>query len=282
MKKLKYSLSVFTLIILIFSCSQEDAIITNNDALQNENFVPLEQANHIARKILFDDKLKTNRLTGNSSKHTKTVKSTKEIKNTKGKTSFYVVNYKEGGFILLSADKRTFPILAHSNKNEFIVDESLYPEGLQLWINDTKQQITTVQNSTKKQTNQEKVAWKHVEHIIADTQKNINAKEPGGGGCREEVFVYSAGPLLDSSVAWEQRDDFNNSLPYISCNGTSFQVPVGCVPLAMGLIMRYHQHPTNYNWANMPWDNATNTTADFIADIHTAISNTYSNEPSYN
>ena len=35
--------------------------------------------------------------------------------------------------------------------------------------------------------------------------------------------------------------------------------------------MRYYQYPTGYNWSNMPTDNATYSTAQFIKDIHNAL-----------
>tara|TARA_R110002012_G_scaffold9062_1_gene41633 strand:- start:44033 stop:44506 length:474 start_codon:yes stop_codon:yes gene_type:complete len=35
--------------------------------------------------------------------------------------------------------------------------------------------------------------------------------------------------------------------------------------------MRYYQYPTGYNWSNMPTDNATYSTAQFIKDIHNAF-----------
>lgn len=41
---------------------------------------------------------------------------------------------------------------------------------------------------------------------------------------------------------------------YISYNGSNFQVYAGCVPIAMAQVMKYYQHPTNYNWSAMPLD----------------------------
>lgn len=49
----------------------------------------------------------------------------------------------------------------------------------------------------------------------------------------------------------------------------------------MGQVMRYHQYPTNYDWASMPSDYATPTTASFILDIHKAIHNVDSDKPRY-
>jgi hypothetical protein len=49
----------------------------------------------------------------------------------------------------------------------------------------------------------------------------------------------------------------------------------------MAQVMKYYQHPTNYNWSSMPLTSGTTTTANFIADIHEAIGNVYSGNPFY-
>ena len=84
------------------------------------------------------------------------------------------------------------------------------------------------------------------------------------------------------NTSWYQTGGFNNELPYITCNGSRFQVYAGCVPIAMAQVMKYHQYPSNYNWSSMPLTYATSTTANFIEDIHNAIGNVYSGEPFYN
>ncbi|MFD2034012.1 C10 family peptidase [Belliella marina] len=91
--------------------------------------------------------------------------------------------------------------------------------------------------------------------------------------------------LVKITNAWKylQMGGFNDALPFITCSGTNFQVFAGCVPIAMGQVMRYYQYPYNYDWASIPltsWG-ATTTTANFIADIHDAIGNMYSGQPMY-
>ncbi len=50
----------------------------------------------------------------------------------------------------------------------------------------------------------------------------------------------------------------------------------------MAQVMKYHEHPTSYNWSSMPPINGTTTTANFILDIHNAIRNSDIGEPYYN
>ncbi|MCM1451841.1 MAG: C10 family peptidase [Clostridium sp.] len=71
--------------------------------------------------------------------------------------------------------------------------------------------------------------------------------------------------FIDNFVrtAWEQQNGFNSEFPYWNGN----LVPVGCGALAVGQIMRYYEHPSKYNWGDMPLDRATATTSKFLYDV---------------
>jgi len=47
----------------------------------------------------------------------------------------------------------------------------------------------------------------------------------------------------------------------------------------MAQVMKYFEHPTTYNWSNMPANYGTTTTANFINDIHNEISTMYDGVP---
>lgn len=92
-------------LLFIFSCSEENEVRTTN-SLQ-DNFVEYSLAKGIASNIPFVSKEElSERRTSEESFKTKTVESIHESKNEKGKTCFYVINYIEGGFVILSADKK--------------------------------------------------------------------------------------------------------------------------------------------------------------------------------
>lgn len=207
------------------------------------------------------------------------------MKNEKGKTSFYVINYDEGGFVLLSADKRVQPIIGYAEEGEFIVDQDSYPLGLEFWINDAKKQITDIQNSSIEQTENDKLAWSKIQILSTENSESITGRpptdpdEPGGDPCYAHTVSHTTGPLLSSR--WYQTGGFNDALPNITCDGNNFQVYAGCVPIAMGQIMKYHEYPTSYNWSAMPLTYGTTTTASFIEDIHDAIGNVYNGQPFY-
>lgn len=122
-----------------------------------------------------------------------------------------------------------------------------------------------------------KIAWRLVK--VSIIQQVSSVKMEPIEDCYEHTEIYTKGPLLNTE--WYQTGGFNDDLPYISCNGSNFQVYAGCVPIAMAQVMKYYQYPTNYNWSVMPLDYGTSTTASFISNIHDAIGNVYSGEASY-
>jgi len=61
------------------------------------------------------------------------------------------------------------------------------------------------------------------------------------------------GPLL--KTLWGQGIGFNTYAPNFGCTGNTrigSNAWAGCVPVAMGQIMKYHQSPNNYDWSSMP------------------------------
>lgn len=64
----------------------------------------------------------------------------------------------------------------------------------------------------------------------------------------EEIF--SKGLLTETK--WGQKIDYNNYAPYYECASTSNgRTLAGCVPVAMGQLIKYYQHPVHYNWKEM-------------------------------
>lgn len=92
---------------------------------------------------------------------------------------------------------------------------------------------------------------------------------PNYGGVEYVTFVLrkqideneEVAPLL--STAWGQSVGYNMYVPN--------QIAVGCLPVAMGQIMKYHQYPQHYAWNDMENAYATSTTASFLYGIGTAL-----------
>lgn len=262
------------LICFTISCSKEGELQTA-EILSNENYVDLSSITEIASDILFPKEgisdLKSTR------PRTKNIYSIDEIKNGLGANSMYIVNYEEGGYLILSADKRTIPVLAFSVNNSFEVDENQYPPGLKSWMSDSKKQIETLQLSNTKQSPHERVFWDKVLELLVSETGQLKAPPPPD--CYDHLEIFTEGPL--GVPRWYQRGAFNDDLPYMTCDGSSWQVDAGCVPVAISAVMRYHEYPTSYNWSLMPLTYGTSTSAAFMADIHDAINYEDNDQPEY-
>jgi hypothetical protein len=267
--------SLILVVVFLFSCTKDNDL--EKDKFQSsENFVELSVIKDIAGGISYPSE-KSGLYNKNATTQTKSIKTINEIKNKSEKTSFYIVNYNEGGFVILSADKRTQPILGYSTYNNFSVADDSYPPGLEFWMDDAKKQIEAIQVSNIEQTDKEIIAWELVKESIVNEVSAL--KYVPIEDCYDHTEVYTKGPL--TSAIWEQKGGYNADLPYHTCDGVSENVSAGCVPLAMAQVMKYYEHPTCYNWTSIPDTFPTSTTASFIRDIHDSIKSIYINEPSY-
>jgi hypothetical protein len=71
---------------------------------------------------------------------------------------------------------------------------------------------------------------------------------------------YVKGPLF--TAQWHQHAPFKDSIPG--------QPTAGCVNIALGQIMFYHQYPSRYNWSAMYSSTATPASQKLIKDIYSA------------
>jgi len=71
----------------------------------------------------------------------KQIKGIADIQNEKSETSMYVTNYEDGGYVIISADNRLFPVLAYSENGYFDTDKADYPGGLLIWMEEIQEQI---------------------------------------------------------------------------------------------------------------------------------------------
>lgn len=83
--------------------------------------------------------------------------------------------------------------------------------------------------------------WLSLSAASLDDQNNLPARVAG--------FPEAVTPLL-GTMAWGQDYPFNTTCP-TKTDGSHYYV--GCVATAATQIMRYHQWPASYDWANMPY-----------------------------
>jgi len=192
------------------------------------------------------------------------------------KESFYIINYKNGGFTIVSADKRTQDILAFGNSGTIDSTTTELPSGLITWLEETDAYINNVRSN---KSNLDKKA------ILKSSSKmgNFNTSSffgypmiPGGWSPGDPRGDYHEYVLLPFNTTWDQGVGYNDALPSMSCTTNSNGKPyTGCVATAVAQVLKYHQWPANYDWNSMPNSYGSPATALLMADIGNAVGMNY-------
>lgn len=228
-------------IVFLVSCTKDTPI--SNETQNNLNEVPKSTIIGIAQN-LFKNSGSTNSRVASSNK---TIKDIIEHQTHKNQTAFYVINYNEGGFVIIAADDRISPILGFSETGSFSLKANEMPEGVVYWTEEKDNEIQFTIDNKLKQSKDVAVLWNNVSENIKSKTKQINYKVPADDPTYCPDSSITKGPLL--TTIWGQGYSYNNLTPLICSSGNA---PTGCVATAMAQIMRYFQKPNTYNWANMP------------------------------
>lgn len=238
-------------------------------------FVSADEATTIATAVQFGSAEATTaggKATTRSTGLNKEVESVTSVPDASGATVFYVINYKGGGFMILSADKRVDPVLAFSETSTFPVNKALYLEGLADWITSVKKHISTVRKNNLLLTEEMKGAWdtSSIQTMFGPPHDSNVPWIPDNGDpsnpCHDKYLT--AGPLMKTT--WEQENGYNDFTPALGCDNRNGRAPVGCTALAVGQVMKYIRHPRSYNWNAMKDDKPTKETAKLLSDIGVA------------
>ncbi len=167
--------------------------------------------------------------------------------------AFYVFNYEPDGFVIVSADDATYPILGYSMETAAPAADD-HPAVR--WMHDNfVNQIEVVRSSDLGNT------------LTRPIWNLILARDFASFG-----FTRDVSPLITSN--WDQDYPFNGDCPNDS-NGPGGHAYAGCGATAMGQIMNFWEHPaqgtgahsyvhpdygtisanfgeTTYNWGSMP------------------------------
>jgi hypothetical protein len=187
----------------------------------------------------------------------KTILGVSSFKDVQDNVSCYAVNFEEGGFIILSADKRAPEVLAFSENESFIFDEDDVPYGVTLWVEDVNNAMYAIRNNSS-------------QNIVANnTEENSeedNVTTYSGEIARilppRDYFSTTTTPL--ATTTWGQSNGYNDSLGYCS---PGQKMLAGCATVAIAQFLKYYNYPNVYNWSLMDDNNATGETAKLYRDI---------------
>lgn len=128
-----------------FDISPMEADATCANIIDDEHFVSVSQASKVGSLFLNNNGNGNCVHTRNSSvvpKATsdKTAREIRTIYNENGVPCMYVINYESGGFVIVSATKNYYPILAYSETGSMNVEEAM-KTGFSVWSEKTIQKI---------------------------------------------------------------------------------------------------------------------------------------------
>lgn len=152
----------------------------------------------------------------------------------KDSEGFYIVNYNDGGFSLLSADKRDINrVYAISNEGALHLEDTIENPGLGIYINEILPVLSF-----------EGIGDIRYPYVPIDSIMPI---DPGWS-----YFKKHSEPLLTGFMA-----KFHQTYPYNAYCNTGApdyrQQYVGCVPLAAGTVMGYHKWPQSLDGYAFDW-----------------------------
>ena len=129
----------------------------------------------------------------------------------------YVFNVKDnGGFVIVSNDDRTIPVLGFSESGNF--DANNMPENMKAWLQGYANEI----------------AWLQQQNTTTTGPKKVRSKV----GSHSTTAIA---PLCTST--WYQDAPYNNQCPSYNSWTGSGKSATGCVATAMAQVMYYHKWP---------------------------------------
>lgn len=148
-----------------------------------------------------------------------------------GEPAIHSITYLSKGdtlFQLVHADHFVSPIIAYG-EGIFIKDG--VTNGISIWIGEQIALLEYIRenNFTYKQ---------YLDEIV-------QAREEPDNNCIGQNYVYQKGPLMASR--WGQGCYYNDNLE--PCTSNCDHELTGCVATAVGQVMKYHNHPSNYDWS---------------------------------
>ena len=241
------------------------------------------------------------------------------VPDAEGRPAIYAVNL-EDGYLLVSATKRYYPILAQVDHGTFTLDGERF--GLHVVLQEMVETIEAVRADSTL-VPQSKYAWFPYEERtvsrpqIATTRSDMNdlvacqdrwytkwadegcncyplfrkpeglpdavyqrfceladGDDPWAGtpfNCMETAVITERqvretiqfGPYVKSE--WKQSSPYNSLVPD--------ERLLGCVTVAVGQLMRYFEHPSTFDWDDMPYSQgvSTPTLSTFLARLRTEL-----------
>lgn len=166
------------------------------------------------------------------------------VRNENSLTAYYVFNFKQDGYIIVSADDITHPILGFSFEGKYSGEN--IPPAMEGWMQNYVEQIVYLRENNISATNEIKNEWKH---FLTNNISDLKASK-----------AKSITPLLLDT--WNQGKYYNELCPDDEY-GSGGHAYAGCVATAMSQIMFYYKYPTSGTGSHSYYSSYGQLTANF-------------------
>ena len=197
-----------------------------------------------------------------------------------GITCFYVINL-EHGFRVVSADTRTQPILAKSDKGSLNLQD--LNNGTLLWLEDTADRIKELKRHNPKTKEDYSDFWKHFDSSIGIVN-TTRSQTPNQDSIWVKVVTLSITPTYSCNVSsllqteWGQGYPWNENSPEINANNCL----MGCVAVAASQVLYYFNRSIstpNDLWHSISINSFTNGVVSLTKSQYTTNSSRWSQMP---
>lgn len=141
-----------------------------------------------------------------------------------GTLTYYIINFVDKGFVLVSGDDQLVPVIAYSFDSHYSLSNQ--PCQVKYWMGEYEKEIIFHKQNKSQATAEITASWKH-----------YLTTEPG------ELEISKAKdlePFLPSN--WDQGKFYNELCP-ADAGGDGGRTYVGCVATAMAQVMYYYRFP---------------------------------------
>ena len=262
-RNLFFTITIF--LFLIIGCNDGNELLHEEDY-----FISSGAAEHIAERIsgslfgkgiISGDGLVINLNNTQNNDELSKIASTHTINDKTNKPAFYIMNFVNGGYVILSADIRMGPVLSISEIGAFEISDD-YPAGLNNWMNNVKEHIDFLRTGNYKVDEIQKQAW---DALLNAEQYEIKTRK-GGDSPLAYLEIQSLRHIMN--LHWNHHGEgYNDSVPRNCPDKPGGKAYAGCVPVTIGQILRHWKYPKTYDWDNMPTTHATPTTASFLVSL---------------
>ena len=134
-------------------------------------------------------------------------------------SDYYVFNVGDGqGFVVVSGDDRTEPILGYADEGAIIEDEM--PDALQAWLDGYSKQLAWLDEAG-------------FDKAFTAESRSVQTRSSG--------VKTALTPLI--ATRWNQGAPYNLYCPVKGTGDDAVQTVTGCVATSMAQVMCFHQHP---------------------------------------